>query len=141
MDSNQTETASDAEMREICDGLIAFNREAVPFLREKTFIPVNRVIRDERGRLAAGILGEIYCWDCMTVEVLWVREDCRGRGMGSALLREAERIGKAQGCGLIHLDTFDFQGKAFYEKHGYQVFGVLEDCPAGHCRYYLKKKL
>ena len=21
------------------------------------------------------------------------------------------------------------------------VFGVLEDCPEGHCRYYLKKKL
>ena len=29
--------------------------------------------------------------------------------------------------------------KEFYEKQGYEVFGVLEDCPKGHCRYYLKK--
>ena len=42
---------------------------------------------------------------------------------------------------LIHLDTFDFQAKDFYLKHGYEVFGVLDDCPKGHKRYYMKKVL
>lgn len=32
------------------------------------------------------------------------------------------------------------QAKDFYMKHGYELFGTLEDCPEGHCRYYLKKK-
>ena len=140
MERYRTEPALGEEPGVICDGLIGYNRSRVPFLRKEAFVPVNLVIRDEQG-VAAGILGEIYCWDCMSVEVLWVREDCRGRGMGSALLQEAERIAREKNCGLIHLDTFDFQAKDFYENHGYQVFGVLEDCPGGHSRFYMKKKL
>ena len=26
-------------------------------------------------------------------------------------------------------------------KKGYEIFGILEDCPENHCRYYLKKRL
>ena len=141
MKQYHTDTGSSKENEKICSGLVAFNASAVSFRRGKAFIPVNRVIRDEEGEPVAGVLAEIYGWDCMSVEVLWVREDCRGKGMGSALLREAERIALEYGCGLVHLDTFDFQARAFYEKHGYRVFGVLEDCPAGHCRYYMKKRL
>ncbi|WP_202127900.1 hypothetical protein [Clostridium sp. C2-6-12] len=40
---------------------------------------------------------------------------------------------------LLHLDTFDFQAKDFYLKHGYEVFGVLDDCPMEHKRYYMKR--
>lgn len=39
------------------------------------------------------------------------------------------------------LDTFDFQAKDFYLKHGYEIFGVLKDCPVGHECYYLSKGL
>jgi len=40
------------------------------------------------------------------------------------------------------LDTYDFQALAFYQKNGYEVFGILENCPApGHIRYSLKKSL
>lgn len=42
---------------------------------------------------------------------------------------------------LIHLDTFDFQAKDFYLKHGDEIFGVLEDCSKGYKRYYMKKVL
>ena len=59
----------------------------------------------------------------------------------SYMLGEIEKSAKDKGCYLIHLDTFDFQAKEFYENHGYEMFGVLDNCPAGHCRYYLKKKL
>jgi len=31
--------------------------------------------------------------------------------------------------------------KDFYLKHGYEIFGVLDNCPKGHKRYYLKKTL
>lgn len=46
-----------------------------------------------------------------------------------------------KGCNLVHLDTFDFQAKDFYLKHGYEVFGVLDDCPMEHKRYYMKKNI
>ena len=65
----------------------------------------------------------------------------RGQGLGSILLGEVEREAMEKGCHLVHLDTFDFQAKEFYEKNGYSVFGTLEDCPKGHVRYYLKKSL
>ena len=45
------------------------------------------------------------------------------------------------GCDHIHLDTFDFQARDFYEKNGFQIFGAIEDYPVGHKRYYLVKKL
>jgi hypothetical protein len=40
---------------------------------------------------------------------------------------------------MSHLDTFDWQAKEFYEHLGYEVFGILENCPRGHNRYYMKK--
>ncbi|MBV1820626.1 hypothetical protein [Anaerosalibacter bizertensis] len=48
---------------------------------------------------------------------------------------------KEKECKLIHLDTFDFQAKDFYIKHGYEVFGILDDCPSGHKMYYMKKNI
>ncbi len=60
-----------------------------------------------------------------------------GRGR---LLGEIENIAAGEGCSLIHPDTFDFQAKDFYIKPGYEVFGILDGCPEGHCRYYLKKR-
>jgi len=57
------------------------------------------------------------------------------------LLKYVEDEAKTIGARLVRLDTYDFQTKDFYLKHGYEIFGVLEDCPKGHKRYYLKKDL
>lgn len=48
---------------------------------------------------------------------------------------------KAKEMGVIHshCDTFDFQAKDFYLKHGYSIFGVIENCPPKHQLYYLSK--
>jgi hypothetical protein len=39
------------------------------------------------------------------------------------------------------VDTYSFEAKPFYEKLGYEVYGVLEDYPEEHCKYFLKKRL
>lgn len=57
------------------------------------------------------------------------------------MLNKIEEEAKEAGVELIHLDTFDFQAKEFYLKHGYEVFGTLENCPLDHKRYYMKKNL
>jgi ribosomal protein S18 acetylase RimI-like enzyme len=75
------------------------------------------------------------------VKYLWVAEPFRGRGHASALLREAERFAVARGCHAAHLDSHSFQAPDFYVKHGYHVFGVLDDCPPGHQRVFLRKTL
>jgi hypothetical protein len=52
-----------------------------------------------------------------------------------------EQEAKSMNIGLTHLDTFDFQAKDFYIKHGYEIFGVLDDCSKYHKRYFMKKIL
>ena len=131
--------------KEECDlvdkGIVEYNLSKVPFTQEKSFIPLNRVIKDKDGNVLAGINSFLYCWNCLYVDVLWVEDKFRKEGYGSILLNEVEKIAKEKGCKLIHLDTFDFQAKDFYIKHGYEVFGILDECPENHKRYFMKKNI
>ena len=97
-------------------------------------------MRDAAGQLAGGLLGATY-WGWLYIEILWLAEDARHQGLGSRLLAQAERVAIERGCHAVHLDTMDFQALPFYERHGYTIFGVLDDLPRGHQRYFLKKQL
>ena len=68
-------------------------------------------------------------------------EEARGQGTGRRILIAAEEEAVRRGCRYAWLDTFSFQARGFYEKLGYSVFGTLEDYPAGHSRYFLRKTL
>jgi len=72
---------------------------------------------------------------------LYLPADLRSRGLGAELLRRAEVEARARGCVGAHLDTYGFQARGFYEKQGYAVFGALPDCPPGHARFFLSKRL
>lgn len=121
--------------------LVDFNESQVPFELSVPFNQFNRHIKDELGNIIAGINCIYYAWNCIYIDALWVSGSHRHQGLGSQLLNEIEQLGRESGCHLIHLDTFDFQAKDFYLKHGYEIHGVLEDCPKGHQRYYMKKLL
>lgn len=123
----------------IVDKIVEYNLSIVPSKQETDFLWINRVVEDKKGNIIAGILSKMYCWKCLYIDVLWVKEDYRKDGLGSMLLKEIENLAREKGCHLIHLDTFDFQAKDFYIKHGYEVFGTLDECPEGHKRYFLKK--
>ncbi len=125
----------------IYKGLREFNVSRIPMTQEEPFIDMSRKVVDEAGQLIAGCIAEMYLWKIVSVEILWVDEAHRHRGLGRRLLTEVEEAARQAGCTLIHLDTFDFQARDFYLKLGYEVFGTLADCPDGHCRYYLRKKL
>ncbi len=125
----------------IDDKLIEFNLSQVAPQRAEPFLDLSRKIVDDSGEIVAGILCSLTAWNFLYVDILWVDQDHRGSGLGSKLLSEVEAIAKAEGCYLVHLDTFDFQAKGFYLKQGYEVFGVLDDCPVGHQRFFLKKRL
>ena len=132
-------SGSDADY--ICDRLVEYNLRQVAKTKPIEFIDINKKIMDENNNIIAGCLAKMYCWRVIYIDILWVDENYRKQGLGTKLLKEIERVAEEEKCTLIHLDTFDFQAKEFYLRHGYEVFGVLEDCPENHCRYYLKKKL
>lgn len=96
-------------------------------------------LKDEDGTVRGGITA--LAWAGMLfIKWFWIDEALRGKGHGRALLAAAEEAGRTRGCTAVYLDTFEFQARPFYEKHGYRLFGTL-DYPAGFKRFYLQKAL
>ena len=102
--------------------------------------PISLVEYDENGNVIGGLIGGTY-WGWMYVDVLWVDEKHRRQGIGSKLLLEAEEEAVRRGCHHVHLDTMSWQAPLFYQKHGYEVIGVLPDIPRGNQKYLLQKVL
>jgi GNAT superfamily N-acetyltransferase len=98
------------------------------------------VLRAPDQEIVGGVIGATH-WDWLHIDLMWVREELRGRGYGHRLLMAAEDEARQRGAKNAYLDTFSFQAPDFYKRHGYQVFGELQDFPTGHQRYYLAKKL
>lgn len=118
-------------------GLIAFNRQASG---QPAPEPLTILLRDPAdAEVRGGLLGKItHGW--LNVSQLWVAETMRGQGLGAELLQDAEEAAMTARCVGAHLDTYDFQAAGFYERLGYEVFGVIEDHPPGHRRVYLQKR-
>ena len=94
--------------------------------------------RDAQGAILGGLFG--WTWGgCLEVEYLWVREDQRGRGLGTRLLSAAEDEARRRGCRQAVLSTHSFQAPRFYERLGYEAYGVAENYPQGHKQYHLRK--
>lgn len=118
--------------------LYAYNKSCVPATQNPEVIDIHYVVKD-KDEIIAGICADIYTWKIMYIDLLFVNEKYRNKNLGSYLLKKVEDEARAFGVTLAHTDSYDFQAKDFYVKHGYEVFGVLDDCPAGHQRFYLKK--
>lgn len=139
--SRDIATSNETEAQFVHDNIVAFNRSQVPFTQDNDFVSLNFHFKNENGLVIAGINSLMYGWGMLYVDVLFVEENHRGQKLGSLLLNKVETEAKLMGASLSHLDTFDWQAKDFYLKQGYEVFGILEDCPKGHKRYFMKKSL
>lgn len=98
-------------------------------------------ITDGKGNIIAGCIARINSWDILRIDTLWVYERYRRSGLGTLLMRAAERAGKERGCYASTVGTGDFQARGFYEKNGYVLCGTIEDSPKGHESYALMKRL
>ena len=98
------------------------------------------VLRSPDQEIIGGVIGATY-WNWLYINLMWIKEEFRGRGFGHQLLTLAEQEARERGAEYAYLDTFSFQAPDFYKKHGYEVFGELNDFPPGHRRYFLSKQL
>jgi GNAT superfamily N-acetyltransferase len=97
-------------------------------------------LQDAQGKVVGGITGELFGgW--VYISLLWVDETLRNQGCGSELLQRLEAEAIRLGCKYAHVDTYSFEARPFYERAGYGVFGVLDDYPAGHQKFFLRKTL
>lgn len=65
------------------------------------------------------------------VEELCVREDCRGKGIGSEIMSEAAALARAFGCTCVRLGAYaqNEEGLAFYRKLGFRLRSVSLEWP------------
>jgi GNAT superfamily N-acetyltransferase len=97
-------------------------------------------VRGEGGDLHAGLYG--WTWGgCGYVDLLWVRCDHRGAGLGTRLLAAAEQEMLRRGCDHVALSTHSFQAPRFYAGFGYQQCGRTPGYPRRHDQIHLVKQL
>ncbi len=117
--------------------LIAFNTAATGAAERGAFSV--RATDDE-----GGLIGGLTAWTwggLCGIELLWVREDSRGDGWGSRLLREAEAEARRRHCDRVAVSSFTFQAPGFYRRHGYAETGRTLGIPGGHADVHLFKSL
>ena len=134
----QDTPSTETEMKVLLEGL---GRNILKHLGEVELGKSLRIfMRDKENRTVGGITAELFGgW--VYISLLWVEESLRNQGFGSELLDRLEKEAVLLGCTNAHMDTYSFEARPFYEKAGYQVFGKLDDYPAGCSKYFLKKPL
>ena len=96
--------------------------------------------RGDDGELRGGLYG--WTWgECGYIELLWVRDDERGSGLGTKLLEAAEAEILSRGCDRVALSTHSFQAQGFYARFGYTECGRTPGYPRGYDDIHMMKRL
>jgi GNAT superfamily N-acetyltransferase len=83
-----------------------------------------------------------YSWGGICeLRQVWVREDHRGQGLGSALVGAAIDEARRRGCAWVLLSTYDFQAPEFYKRLGFAVVAEIKDKPLGHSEFIMRRAL
>lgn len=127
-------TARDAISRK----LNAFN-DAITGQPDNTALDLY-VTDPHTGEVLGGLVGRTSL-GLFFIDLLFVPESLRKDGLGSKLLNDAEAEAKRRGCARAVLYTITFQAPAFYQRHGYRVFGEVPCQPEGAARVFMVKDL
>ena len=95
----------------------------------------------ESGQLIAGLDACMTAYKILYVSTVFVESDFRHRGYGKVLMATLEQRARALGANMIRLDTFDWQGKSFYEALDYEIVGSYENSEDGFSEYFFLKRL
>ena len=116
------------------NGIMAVNEASLgPSTRQRLAIQIRN-----GGQVVGGLLGRTS-YKRLFVELLFVPESLRGRGLGASLLDQAEAEAQRRGCVGAWLETFSARARGFYVANGYRVFGEIPDYPPGNTRFFLVK--
>lgn len=121
----------------INDGINTFNRH---FMGADDYVPISVFVRDDKWQVIGGAICSAY-WNAFSINILWLPEEVRGKGLGRRILAECESAARQHRCDFMHVDTMSFQALDFYRKFGYKLFGTLPGYRGGMARHYLHKPL
>jgi GNAT superfamily N-acetyltransferase len=95
---------------------------------------------DQSGEPVGGLLGHTS-FGLFFLDLFYLPEPLRGRGLGGRILAVAEGEARHRGCSAAFVYTVTFQAPEFYERHGYRRFGEIACPPDGATRVFLTKPL
>lgn len=131
--------APDAQAETIIEGgLHAFNRMQAGYVDSR---PLAVLVRDAAtSEVVGGLLGKTTL-GLMFVDLVFLPDATRGKGVGSEMMRLAEQEAWQRGCRTAVLFTIWFQAPAFYARLGYQEVARIEVPLPGHTRICMSKSL
>lgn len=133
---------SNEDVQYLYQKIVEYNINKVTPTQDFSYEIISLTLKDKEGKIIGGLIANLFMWSFINIDVLWVEDSLRKSGYGTKLLLELEKIAKEKNANMIQVDTFSFQAPEFYKRNGYEVFGILENCPAeGYNRYYLKKNI
>ena len=100
-----------------------------------------RIGVEEDDKLIAGLDACITTFKILYVSTVFVNEEYRRKGIGARMIREMEKRAAAMDVNTIRLDTFDWQGKEFYEALDYQCVGHYDNSEDGYSEYFYMKRI
>ena len=128
---------SEDDAERILNGLDAYSEA---YVQECETVDFDKKLVDQDGRFAAGVIADVKKGAYGFVDALFVEEPLRLRGLGTALLKEAEDHARANGASMI-LTTAGDWNVDFFKKNGYLLRGELKDVPKGHTCFELYKPI
>ena len=126
---------NDAEA--ILKGLNAYSEA---YEQECETVDFDKKLVDKAGSFAAGVIADADKGEIGSVDALFVEEPLRLQGLGTCLLKEAEKFAKENGASMVITNAGDWN-VGFFQKNGYLIRGELKDVPKGHNCYELYKLL
>lgn len=130
-------TLDEKQVDEIEEKLNQFDEEHIKYRLEGNI----QIGIKEDGKLIAGLDACMTAFKILYVSTVFVEEKYRRKGYGTELMQEMEKRAKELGANLIRLDTFDWQGKEFYQALGYEMAGSYRNNLDGYAEYFFLKRL
>ena len=128
---------TEEQAEEIETRLSAFDEKYITYKMDGSI----RIGIEEDGKLIAGLDACVTAFKILYVSTVFVDEAYRRKGFGAKLIREMEKKAAAMGVNTIRLDTFNWQGKDFYEAMGYTAAGHYENAEDGYSEYFFVKRI
>jgi GNAT superfamily N-acetyltransferase len=129
---------SEEQINVIQNGLTNYNKK---FPGGELDIPtpdISLILLDRNQNIMGGVITSMLA-GIMHLEVLWVDEKLRRKGLGKDLVLTAEKLGRKKGYPASQTWTFSFQAPEFYQSIGYKIKGICQGYCDGVTEYVLSK--
>ncbi|EAV9820586.1 GNAT family N-acetyltransferase [Listeria monocytogenes] len=125
----------------VIEGLLEHKERLGYDIPKSDVVHIGFAALNESGEIVGGVTAKISYGE-LHVSLLSVDQNTQSSGVGSELMAQIERYGRANNCHHISLTTFSYQAPEFYKKCGFTELGRVKDFPIkGEEKFFFIKYL